>query len=294
VSEREALVARVWRDGVGPDDRLDALDPAVPGVALFAALARVSRGERVAIPAAPATAAERVLHAAIVIRDGVLARAREAIQRGVDDLTRALPDLADDDPHAVAARAWADLALGEVALLVGNPRVAHHRFEAVANVASAPVAIRIEAMRQLIGLAVQRGDLEAARVWGTKGISLSERHDRPIQAAWLRRHGLLLSYAVGDVAGVARAIEALATDDPEIAKVGQLLLATTEATLEATLEETRARGDGLLYALCLLIGVRRHLVAGQPDEALALIEAGVQHLQQTAPQLVKILEEVMA
>ena len=153
-------------------------------------------------------------------------------------------------------------------------------------------------MRRLIDLAVERGDLEAARGWGAKGAHLCDQHDRPIQAATLRRYGLFLSYALGDAGGVQQALVEIGPHDPEVARIGPILLATTEddvtalAIVIATLDEAMAAGDLLLYALCLVIGVRRHRAMGRSNEAAGLIERGALHLRETAPHLVKLIEEI--
>src|SRR6185295_11663018 len=184
---------------------------------------------------------------------------------------------AGDAPHAAALHAWSDLALGEAALVLGQLRVALHRFEAVALPAAGPTALRMDAMRQLIGLAVERRDLESARTWQGKAIALGEAADRPIQTARLRLYTLLVSYAVGDAEGMRDAIAALAALDTIEARLGRLLLATSEddsiaiPAVIAVMEEARASGETLLQALCLVIQVRRHLAAGRAEDAAALI-----------------------
>jgi hypothetical protein len=278
------FVTDCWHDGVGPDDPNGA-------TSLFTALAHLARGERAAIPPIPDDAAERVLHAVVVVLEGVRVRDRSAVERGVTALVAALAELSDNHPHSVPAHAWADLALGELALVVSDARVARQRFEAVAVPMTSPIALRIQAMHRLIDLAVDRLDLQTARRWSAKALAACGVGDRPILSARSRRYELLIGYAIGNTDVARRAIADLVADDPAVARVGTLLLATTgdEAGLAALLDHSRATGDTLLYALGLVVAARRELAANRLDAATALVEDGVRYLRDTAPQLVNIL-----
>jgi hypothetical protein len=151
-------------------------------------------------------------------------------------------------------------------------------------------------MQVLIGLAVERRDLEAAREWCVKAMALCEQCDRPVQAARVRRHALVLGYAIGDIAQAESAISELAMADPVIARLGQLLLATTEsdAAISAVLENAIDTGDSLLFGLAVLIGLRHHVGTGHREAAGALMEVGVGYLRSVAPHLVPILEHAVS
>jgi hypothetical protein len=306
VVEVDTLLAAAWREGVGPDDRsqIAALVGGGPPVlALFAAHLELSLGQRVAIPPVPEaeTVAERVLRAASVVRDRVLGRDPREIDQAVSDLAAALAELPETDPHAAQAQAWADLALGEVALLVGDSRIAHHRFEAI-TVVGAPITLRIDAMRQLIDLAVERGDLEAAWGWRRRATALLEGCDRPRQAAAIQLYEILLQFAVQDRDALQPIIATLNLVDPTGARLARLLLATLDRTglrpaalveagdaalarLTAIVEEARTGGDSVLYAVGLVLAVRYQRAAGHPAEAQELIDTGLQFLQSAAPGL---------
>ena len=55
-----------------------------------------------------------------------------------------------------------------------------------------------------------------------------------------------------------------------------------------------ASDDSLLYAVGIVLGVRRYLADGRLDDATTLVETGVGHLLTTAPHLVQILEEILS
>jgi hypothetical protein len=301
VSEFDGFVAIAWRDGVGPDDR-DALDAlgepsADPELAVFAALCRLSLGERVTLPAAPGGVPAAVVHAAAVLLVTLQAQAEPSgaatIERAAAALGAALDALPADDPRAMAAEAWADLSLGELAIAVGDLRVARHRFEAVA-VTGRPVALRIAAMLRLVGLAAERRDLEAARGWARKATALAGAHHREVQAGRARLSCGLLDYAIGDLAAMRVSLGAV-TGEADVAAIARILLATAEPGARAmqlladTLAEAIATGDPLIYALCVLVGARRYRVLGRTDDAEVTLSAGIEQLRNLAPHLANAL-----
>ena len=286
-------LARAWREGVGVGDAA-WLDES-PELALFAALSRLVAGERVAIPAPANGAATSVVHAAAGVLDAVLVRDAALVDRGVAVLGLALDQLPDDDPHAIAARAWADLALGEVATFVGDLRVAHRRFDTIAAVARCPVALRIAAMLRLVGLAMERRDLESARSWARKAMTLAEAK-RPADLARAALASGLLAYATHDLAEMRKTLGAIATDSTH-GRIARLLIASAEDEVQAltlladALREAVAGRDTVTYALCVFMGARRYVAMGRYEDARISLDTGILQLVKPAPHLAKLLIE---
>ena len=174
------LVEQLWREGVGPDDRLAlasvmarrdepaiAGDPALPHLRVFAAWFDLLGESRSELPPAPADMAGMLVHAAAAAVHARLDGDRQMIDDRTDALALALRGLATDDPHAVAVRAWAELAFGDVALALGDVRAAKRHFEA-ATAREAPVAVRLAAMLKLVGAAMSSIDVAPARTWARK------------------------------------------------------------------------------------------------------------------------------
>lgn len=291
VLERDAVIAAAWRDGVGPEERelFEAMScETTSEVALFAALCRLLAGEHAMVPSITTDPPTVAVHAAAEALAATLARDAEAIDRAVESLAQALDAVDDADPRATPARSWADLALAEIALAVGDSRVAEQRFNAAAAPGN-PVALRIAAMLQLVRLAVERRDLEAARTWARKAARAGDEASRPLQCAHARRITALLDYACGDTP----ALRESAGDDA----ISRILLATLESPSRAmvlladAVREAAERGDALSYALCVLTGARRCLALGRGDDAHAMLAAAAERLRNIAPHLAKFLDE---
>ncbi|HWO24390.1 MAG TPA: hypothetical protein VNO30_36850 [Kofleriaceae bacterium] len=309
MSEAGALVAAAWRDGVDADDRarldaaggavdaddrarLDAAGGADPELALFAAACRLICGQPAALPPPPADPAAAVVHAAAAALAAALARDVAALERAAAQLGEALAELAPNAPRALAAHAWADLALGEIARATGDRRVAHQRYTAAAA-PGRPVALRLAAMSRLVELAVERRDLATARDGARKAALVAEAHGRRAQAARARLAGGLLDYAAGDLAAMRESLGAR-TDEP----IARVLLATAEPAeralplLAEALRDAAARGDALIYALCIQLGVRRYRALGRDDDARTLLVTGIAQLAGPAPALAEVLAEL--
>lgn len=305
MSEVGALVEAAWRDGVGPDDRarLDgalALDD-VGGdgaldreLALFAAACRLICGERAALPAPPPDGAGAVVHAAAAAIDAALARDAAAIERTARALGDALAALPDDAPHELAAEAWTDLALGEVALVAGERRVAHRRYTA-ATAPDRPIALRLAAMSRLVELAIGRRDFAAARDGARKAAALAAARGRPIQATRAQLACGLLDLAAGDLAAMRETLAPLSGEP-----VARLLLATDEpaerslALLADALRDAIERDDTLTYALCVLLGAQRYRALGRDEDARTILAVGSGQLTTRAPALAEALAEELA
>lgn len=283
-----AAWSAAWRDGVGPEE----LDAPVDDHehAVFAALARLLAGVRTEIPGAPTGQAGEVVHAVALVLHAVLGREVDAIARAVERLEAKLAIL-DDDPRAEAAFAWADLAFGEVALALGEQRVAERRFDELSQ-GHGPVALRIHARMRLVELALERRDLEAARLSARKATALATAADRAIQSARARQVSALLDYAVGDL----RAMREHEDDAP----LPRLLRATAEeparamALLAQLIEEAASAGDPLTYALAVAIALRRYHALGRHDDARVTRDAAAAELAKSSPLLANLLDRLFA
>jgi hypothetical protein len=290
-------VEAAWRDGLGPDDdeaiaRVDRGDPD-PELQLFAALHRLASQDRVAVPPAPNGHAAAVVHASAVLIDAARSRIADEAARAVELLDRSLSSLDDHDPRAIAAVAWADLALAEVALAIGDTRAASHRFEAVAQ-PQRPIALRIAASLQLAGLAIERGDVEAARSWAHRAITLAESADRPRHAVRARLVRALLEYAAGDVRAMRETLAAQCLADDVVPRLLLAMAHHGPHALPALAELLRAAvvdRDPIVYALCVLLGARRYHAIGRTADAIATADAGIAQLANIAPHLANLLAQ---
>lgn len=289
------LVAEAWRDGVGVDDR-EALEQAAAAggpaeVALFAALCRQLAREPAQVPTAPPRTDAAVVHAAWMLGEVTRTGTAAQMTTAVAALEDRLAALDDADPHATAAHAWADLALGELAILVGDHRVARQRFEEVAR-PERPVALRVHALLELAALAIGRCDLEAARAAARKATASVDAARRPRQAARAALVSGLLDYAVGDLVAMRGSL-----GDGAHGPIARLLLATAEPSLRGMqilsdlIRSAVADQDPLTYALCVLVGARRYVALGHADDAIVVLDAAIAQLVPLAPHLTSALDQ---
>jgi hypothetical protein len=296
-----AFVETAWREGVGPDDR-PAIAALTAGnatadaeVALFAAWLELLSERAVEVPAAAPTPAGAVLHAAATLAHARITRDSAAIKLAFDALAAALDALRDDAPHAVAARAWADLALGDLARTLDDAATMRRRFEAVAT-RGQPIALRIVAALRLVGVALARLDQAPARTWARRALTIAEAGHRPADAARARLLLGMLEHASGNVAAAQRLLTPV-LDTPDAGVLARVLLASMEdgdaamARFAEGLRRAVETGDLAAYLLCVLIGSRRYVALGRRADALVTISAGIVELRRIAPPLAAVLEE---
>ncbi len=302
MSEVTAFVERAWREGIGPDDRAAvtrvlALPEAQRDaeLLLFVAWFDLLVDLAVEVPPAPASASAAVVHAAAQLTVARIARDAPRLQLAIAHLDDALAALADDAPHAVAARAWADLALGDLALMVEDHGAMRRRFEAVA-VEACPIALRITAMFRLTGTALTRANPAPSRKWARRALTLAEAHDRPAHAARARVLLATIDYVSGDLAS-ARAILTPLLAQPDAGILARLLLASLEPAADAMplfaegIRRATEAGDVAGYMMCMLVGSRRYVAIDRRADALVTISAGIVELRKIAPQLAAVLED---
>ncbi len=302
VSEVAAFIAAAWRDGVGPDDRqrLAALlgrpastaDPEISELRLFAAWLDLEQQVRAELPAEPDTPAGRVLHRVCALALARLDRAAAAIDTAVAAIGSALEELDPDDPRSGAARALADLAIGDLAAMLSDLPTARLRYEA-ATVAGLPVALRITAMLRLAGAALTRVNIDPARKWARKAMTLAETSHRFEHGTRARVLLGMLEYAAGDTAAMRRTL----LPHERVSPLARILLASVERASRAMplladgIRIATEQGDPLGYLLCILIGARRYAAIGRDADALITLSAGIAQLTPVAPNLAGVLRE---
>ncbi|MBL0216859.1 MAG: hypothetical protein IPQ07_23645 [Myxococcales bacterium] len=306
MSEVSVAVERAWRDGVGPDDlaALRALmpqlatapladDPATPTLRLFAALLELTNNVRVEVPDAGGSTALDVVHAAARVLQSRLSRQPGLLDDAMDALGHSLSRLVAGDPHGLAARAWADYALAEVAIAVGDAGTTRRRLEAVAQ-PGAPIALRIQAMLRLAAATSTRLELGPARAPTRKAVVLAETAKRTQHARRARMACALLDLMAGDVRSMRTTLgPAIAAGDP----FARVLLAGAENAsnamelLAAGIREATEQGDPFAYMVCILVGARRYAQIGRDADALITITAGIANLEPVASDLATILRD---
>ena len=294
MSEARAFLEVAWRDGVGPDDLWNADAAAVEGTLegrLFSAWVRLLASVHVDVPdvtgdgpLAVVAAAAAVTLARLEIGSATGSATRSSTSSGCS--ARSNPTA----PHASAARAWADLALGQVAVFAGDHDTGRRRLETVAG-AGQPPALRIAAYMDLAGLAMGRVDVAAARTSVRKALTIAELERRPLSADRARLALGLLEAASGD----PKAARATLAAQVEHSVVARVLLAGLESAGDAMpllaegLRRATEEGDTFSYMMCILVGARRYVAISRDADALVTISAGVVNLTKVAPELAAAL-----
>jgi hypothetical protein len=310
VSEVSAFVDAAWTHGLGPDDQKQlaalvarlgdpavASDPATPELRVFAALFDLVVDVRVDVPPAPEQPAAVALHAAAELEAARLSADATRIDRAIDRMAAALEPFDDgtDEPRAKSARAWCDLALGDLALTLGDLPTARRRFESVTH-SGHPAALRITAMLRLARAALDMLNVEPARQWAQRALTLAEHHERYEHSTRARLLLGMLHYVSGDRAAMRKTLRPHA----KTSVLARILLASTEAASRAMpllaegLRVAAEQNDPTSYMFCILVGTRRYEVMGRDADALVTLSAGIQQLAKVAPQLAGVLERERA
>lgn len=304
MSEVSAFVDGAWQHGLGPDDQkqLAALvarlaepaiadDPALPELRVFAALFDLLVDVRVEVPPAPSDPAGAALHAAAELQAARLSRDPARMDAAVERADAALRTLGDMHARTPAARAWIDLALGDLALALADLPTARRRFEAVTH-AGLPVALRITAMLRLARAALDMLNVEPAREWARRAVTLAEQHERYEAGTRARLLLGMLHYVAGDRAAMRKTLRPHANTSV----LARIVLASHEGAQRAMpllaegLRVATEQGDVMSYMFCILVGTRRYEAMGRDADALITISAGMRQLAGVAPQLAGVLE----
>ena len=239
--------------------------------------------------------ASRVLAAATAVWSATLARDVSRLDRALGNLERLLATLPDDDPRAVTARSWADLALGEAALIAGDRTSARQRLEAVAHGAG-PIPLRIAATLRIVTLLLERVDLEQARARCRQAATLADGAGRELHGQHARITGAMLDFIADDRASARRTLRAEAEKDP-LGLLPRILLASFEPAdramplLAEGLAEAGARGDPFAFTMCTLVGARRYAAIDRDADALLTLTSAILQLRPHAPSFAATLDD---
>jgi hypothetical protein len=149
-------------------------------------------------------------------------------------------------------------------------------------------------MLKLVGVSMDRLDVEPARNWARKAAALAETNKRPLHAARARIAWGLLDYMAGDLSAMRKTLHGVIEHGRDSA-IARLLLAGAEKGAKAMqlyadgLKEAVDQGDPLAYGLCVLAGSRRYVGMGRDADALVTISAGIIQLQSFAPPFAQFL-----
>jgi hypothetical protein len=330
-----AVVDELWRSGAGPDDRpriQSLLDDLVrPGIAAARANAAAAAG---AVPAAPVAQVEianatelartelslffalldlmagtpvrpaplregppsaRVLAAAAAVWAAALDRDATRLDRTLGALERQLAALDDGDPRAIAARTWADLALGEAALTAADRTSARHRLEAVAR-GTGPVPLRIAATLRIVTLLLEKADIDQARSRCRQAATLAESTGRAMHAQHARITGAMLDFVAGDQASARRTLRAEA-EHGALGLLPRILLSSFEPPERAMpllaegLQQAGERGDPFAFTMCTIVGARRYAALDRDADALLTLTTAIIQLRPHAPSFAAALDD---
>ena len=186
VAEVAAYVETLWRDGIWPDEApqlrarlVDAGDdPASDELRLFGCCYELMCGVSAPVPMMIGEVETLIVLQSARVIAGVLARDPASVDVAIGELGNLLDQSAPEHPHFAPARAWADLALGEVALAIPDPATAARRFAALAEEAMPP-ALRITAFMRTATFAVAGGRIELAKVLAEEAIAILKVGNQP-------------------------------------------------------------------------------------------------------------------
>lgn len=300
MSDVAAVLDELWRAGAGPDDRArlaalarEGTGPA-PELDCFATLIDLMQGTPTKPPRLDGPPPTRVLGAAAAVWTAALARDPDLLDHALGSLEHHLGTLADDDPRAPIARAWADLALAEAALAAAERATARHRLEAVAR-SGAPVPLRVAATLRIVTLLLERADLDQARARCRAATSLAEGANRPLHAQTARITGAMLDFVAGDAVAARRTLRAEAERGP-LGLLPRVLLSSFEPPERAMpllaegLRDAGERGDPFAFTMCTLVGARRYAQLDRDADALLALVTGIHQLREPAPGFADALE----
>jgi hypothetical protein len=275
---------------------------ATPGtrteLAIFYAFCDLMSGTPVAAPnLAEGPPSSLLLSAAAAVWSAAIARDVGRLERTLAELERRLA-ISDEGPRAAMARAWADLALGEAALVAADRTSARHRLEAVAR-GAAPVPLRIAATLRIVTLLLERADLDQARTRCRQAATIADTAQRPMHGQQARITGALLDFIAGDAASARRTLRAEAEKGP-LGLLPRVLLSSFEPPERALpllaegLAEAGQRGDPFAFTMCTLVGARRYVALDRDADAILVLTTAIHQLQAHAPSFAATLAEERA
>jgi hypothetical protein len=211
----------------------------------------------------------------------------------LDELEQAMGELSGE-PRATVARAVADLAIADTALVTLQPLVARRRLERVIRDRQVPDSLRVNAR---IALATRAMDAtaegkRAATILATAA-DVAGRNGFVIEAAHARLYGALVALMSGDATTQGRAKEWLDAIPPEAPEGYHALSAVVRAmstrgdeayvALADGVRRATERSDFVAYWLLLAFGARRYREDGDEVSAVATLLGGIAQLDAVDP-----------
>lgn len=280
------LLARLWTEGAGIDDRdeIERISLVCDGAAhvdLRTILAWVDAmdGQHLGAP----RSVERRDLAAIA----AASRLRVGINVGdIDEIDRWLEVLGRDriDAFAPVPRGMVQLAIIDAGLFARNvDAVDNTAFELGA--AGQPIALRIQAARRSASIALGRGDFVSGSAHAHEVVTLAKAAGRPREEQIGRALAAICTTLAGGKAKPTGDIMV----DVSIAMLEPAPRALTRLT--TLMQQAGARGDGLGYMLCALIGARRYVELGRKVDAWLTVTSALVLLRERDPLYADPLEE---
>ena len=304
-----ALLARLWSEGVfrGQAAELEqealrhGTHPRANELRAFADIAVLLEGQAGRLPApgtyladpAHAPCARALGHAAIVWRTaaiGDLTRGRIAAERLEAALAQADAEQ-PVDPRRAGARAFAQLALAELAVIDGQEAQARGRLQELIVGRAAPSGCALAARSRMAMLLGQERPQAGVRAFD--GVAATaELLQQPFERLHALTYAGLFSLSAGDSAGAEqRFARVVATDPPDAARryatLARLLLAIlgegiqddTFAHIAEGIRLAAADGDPWGYTVLIGFAARCYVERGQAADALITVSAGIEQLR---------------
>jgi len=303
------LLDRLWVEGAGIDDRraiatareAAEVDPAIADqLALWNDWISTDDGHVTGTHEDLATrlagdAACRLLILAIELRAGVARRDHAAIDDALVTIDRLIGSTPRDE-RGSTAHAAADLALAETALYGKDLPAARRCLDPV--IAAGPLAIRITGLMRMATLSLANTDVTTALKRARQALTLARSTNRTGQGNQAQLLLGLVSAMAGEPEGMRAALEPLVAAAPDDSMTRFLLagLEGNERAIEILAEgltNAARTGDALGYALCALVGSRRHVALNRRADALLTMGMVRVQLANHQPQLVAVLDAEM-
>ncbi len=304
MKDAATVLARLWAEGVSTDDLADIAavrtsvdERADSELSLFVSWLGADEANTAGIDGGvtdrlTGDPAAELLILAVELRAAMHRRDHAAIDLALAAIDERLVD-APGDSRRATARAAAEIALAEAALYSQDLETASHCLDPVS--ASGPTAFRIAALVRHVTVALARPNLEVAQTRARQALMLARQAQRPMQAEQAQLLLGLVAYLAGDADTMRSTLQPLLEQNagnPALPLLAAGLAGPDEALalLGAGVQIAPERGDAAGYALCALVGARHHVAHGRRPEALLAMSAVRVRLGGHAPQVAAVLD----
>lgn len=300
----DTLLERVWTHGLFRDQRslLASLseqyagDPRATELQMFAALCSLIDDELPErLPVGETDAAEPSVAVVSAVLRSWDAANRENMTAAADALEQVEAALARAeaalDPHAPrlrAARAWADTAIAECALVAGNVDHAEAVFRRLVRTATTPSGVRVHArLRLALRVGDPMNDPNATIAMLDHAAKTADQVGHPAAGAHARTYAGLFALLSGNASAARLRLSNVAGQDAmggATRLVAQLLTAELAGEqrvfdeLAAALKQAALQGDYQAYVAVLLVGSRHYEQNGDATNAVLTLTQGIAQL----------------